>query len=481
MSAFERWPARPDQNPVVTGVINGATFGNRDVGAAALSLCLFVNPALAHAQEDDPVRISGEWRARYETLSGQFRAAGSGSDQMLAFRTLVLAEADTGRITWGAELQDARGYLDDNGTPLSTSIVNPVDLLQLYGKTRFHGGFGGEGTTDVQIGRMTLDLGSGRQVERVEFANVIVNYTGAYVRSASARGDELHVFYVVPVGQRPTDFESLRDNNLSGDEEETSRRYWAIHYVRPDLLGEAVQRVSGEAFVYGLLEQDSPSVPTPNRDYLTSGFRISREPVVGKWDLDVEGAYRSGTRRATANPNDVRDLRVRAWTLHASVGRTFDHPWRPRIAVDFDFASGDRRADDGLFDQYERLFGGRRTDLGHTGIHGPLTPANLAAPGGRIEIKPTSRWDARLSYKAAYLASATDTWVVARVRDTSGQSGRFIGHVIDARTRYWLLPDEVRVEVGVSGLVGGDLGNRAPNGSRQGDTVYAYAQVTRAF
>lgn len=400
---------------------------------------------------------------------------------MLAFRTVILAEADTGRITWGAELQDARSYLDDSGTPLSTSIVNPVDLLQLYGRARLSGGIGDRGTTDVKVGRMTLDIGSGRQVERVEFANVIVNYTGAYLRSTSARGDELHAFYVVPVGQRPADFDSLKDNDPSGDEEEWSRRYWTLHYIRPDFLGATAPGVTGEAFVYGLHEDDSASVQTPNRDYVTSGFRVSRDPQVGRWDMDVEAAYRRGQRRATTSPGDVRDLRVRAWTLHASVGRMWDRPWRPRIALDFDYASGDDTPDDDRFDQYERLFGGRRTDLGHTGIYGPLTPANLIAPGGRLEIRPTARLDARLAYKAAYLASETDAWVVARVRDPSGKSRRFIGHAIDARTRYWLRPDEVRVEAGVSGLVGGGVGNRAPNGSRQGDTFYAYAQVTRTF
>lgn len=445
-----------------------------------VGLLLICSPVSAQPRDGPSIRIAAEWRARYETLDGQFRASGSGGDQMLAFRTLLLAEAYTGRVTWGAELQDARSYLDDEGTPLGTSIVNPLDLLQLYGRTRLHQGAGGS-ATDIQIGRMTLDIGSGRQVERVEYANVIVNYTGAYIRSVAQNGDELHAFYVVPVGGRPTDFESLKQNALSGDEEETSRRYWTVHYIRPNLLGRSVERVSGELFVYGLQETDEPSVPTPNRNYLTPGVRIAREPAVGEWDLDVEAAYRTGRRRATSNPADLRDLSVRAWTLHAMVGKTFDHPWRPRIAVDFDYASGDRKPDDQRFDQYERLFGGRRTDLGHTGIHGPLTPANLLAAGGRIEVRPGPRWDARLAYKAAYLASSTDAWVVARVRDPSGQSGRFIGHSLDARARYWLVQDEVRLEAGVSGLIGGDLGNQAPDGSRQGDTIYAYAQVTRTF
>ncbi|MFZ4122344.1 MAG: hypothetical protein ACOYKM_11850 [Caulobacterales bacterium] len=78
----------------------------------------------------DWLSIRGETRARYETLSGQFRARGTGGDQILVFRTLALGEADTGPITLGLELQDSRAYLDDSGTPLTTTIVNPLDVLQ---------------------------------------------------------------------------------------------------------------------------------------------------------------------------------------------------------------------------------------------------------------------------------------------------------------------------------------------------------------
>ena len=57
--------------------------------------------------------IRGETRVRYETLEGQFRAGGSGSDQALAFRTLLLAEVNRGPIAAGLEFQDSRSYLDD--------------------------------------------------------------------------------------------------------------------------------------------------------------------------------------------------------------------------------------------------------------------------------------------------------------------------------------------------------------------------------
>ena len=83
----------------------------------------------------DWLTIRGEVRARYETLDGQFRARGSGSDQALALRTLILAEANLKAInlpgvTFGGEVQDARLELDDAGTPLSTSNVNAFDMLQ---------------------------------------------------------------------------------------------------------------------------------------------------------------------------------------------------------------------------------------------------------------------------------------------------------------------------------------------------------------
>ena len=80
------------------------------------------------------LNLAGETRARYESLDGQFRGGLSGSDQLLAFRSLLAIEADFGAVAVGVELQDSRTYLDDAGTPLSSSFVDPLDVLQAYGK-----------------------------------------------------------------------------------------------------------------------------------------------------------------------------------------------------------------------------------------------------------------------------------------------------------------------------------------------------------
>ncbi|MFN3807480.1 alginate export family protein [Asticcacaulis sp.] len=426
------------------------------------------------------VKASGEARARYETLSGQFRANGKGGDQLLALRTLVKVEAKRGPVTFAAEMQDSRSYLGDEGTAYTTSWINPFDLLQAYGEVDL-GKLPGQSRTNMQLGRFTVDIGSRRQFERVEFANVIFNYTGVHLKSVTTGGAQWHVLYVVPVTRLPASRNGLGDNDISGDEEAENRRVWGLHYIRPKLMEAVLPGVTGELFAYGIDETDSKDNPTPNRHYKTPGFRLSRPSKTAHWDFEVEAAFRYGTRRNSSSATDTRDLKVRAWTLHAGVGHTFDLPWQPRVSLDYDYASGDKSPGDGRYDQYERLFGSRRTDLGNTGIHGPLTPANIKAPGFRVEIKPNGRMDARLAYKAAYLASATDTWVGAGVRDTSGKSGQFIGHSIDGRVRYWLKPKAWLGEVGLSFLLDSDLSRSAPNGSRQGDTAFGYAQLTTYF
>ena len=430
----------------------------------------------------DWLTLSGEARARYESLDGQFRANGSGGDQLLAFRSLLLAEADAGPVAVGVELQDSRTYLGDAGTPLTSSVANPLDFLQLYVRWDEAAGLLGRGSAStLTLGRQTVSIGSKRQIERVDYANVIKSYTGAHLISTNKREDELHLLLVAPTRRFPSDRASLDDNRLSGDEEQWGRRIWAVHYRRANLMGDGVAGLWGEAFVYGLDERDTAENPTPNRSYVAPGFRLYRRSQAGQWDVDLEAALRLGSRRATSDPDDIDDLSTEASVLFAALGYRFNAPWTPRFAAEYYYASGDFDPNDDVFGQHERLFGSRRSDLNNTSIHGPLTPANLSAPGWRVEVEPSERTDARVYYHAAFLASDTDSWVIARLRDTSGQSGDFVGHTIDARARYELVKDSVMLEVGASALFFGEFAKSAPNGPEGARTLFGYGQLTVTF
>ena len=427
--------------------------------------------------ESSSFRLSGESRVRYEALDGQFRAGGSGGDQLLLLRTLIKGEWDVGPLTLVGELQDSRTYLADEGTPLGSSIANPLDILQAHLQFNAPGLLGVESESILKVGRQTVSIGSKRQIERVSYANVIKSFTGLHLISENADKDELHFLTVVPTRRFPNSRPDLDDNVLSGDEEEWNRVIWGSHYRNRNAFSGLVDGVWGEVFVYGLNEWDEPDRPSVNRDYITSGFRLHRPKETGQWDIDLEAAWRTGSRRLTNAAEDTTDLDVNAGMLFGALGFTFDVKWTPRIALEYYWASGDDSPDDTNFDQYERLFGSRRTDLNNTSIHGPLTPANLRAPGLRIEVTPSDRTSARLAWSAASLDSPTDAWVIARQRDLTGQSGDFIGHALDGRFVYEIVPDQIDVEIGASWFSKGEFGTSAPGATSDRNTSFVYFQM----
>ena len=436
--------------------------------------------------------FNGEARIRYETLDNQFRANGQGGDQLLALRTLLHVEANTPffsdsrpatrSVSWGLEVQDSRTYLGDAGTTLSSSFTNPLDVLQVYARiNQMPGPFGAGSESRLTLGRQTISISSKRQIERVSYANVIKSYTGAYFTSEFNDGDQIHALYVVPIDRRPGDRDGLLRNQTEWDREQWGRQISGLHYIKKNIAPERVPHLQGEAFVYRFDESDTDAFQTPDRSYTSIGFRLFRQAQLKKWDVDIEAVYRRGTRYGSIDPDDTKSLKVRASMLIAALGYTFDMPWQPRISLEYYYASGDDDPRDARFGQYERLFGGRRTDLNNTSIHGPMTPANLSAPGFRIRVRPSDRLDGWFQYHAASLASATDSWVIAKRRDYSGDSGTFIGHALDARVRYWLRPKRTRIELGTSALFVGEFAKNASERPTGDDTYYAYLQASVYF
>ncbi len=455
-------------------------------GVVTVLIALMTAPqAAAQARADDEraasvVRLSGQARARYESFDGQFRAGFEGSDQVLLLRTLVAIEADAGPVTFGGELQDSRAYLDDAGSPISNSFVNALGVLQAYLRAPTANLLDAPDAATLTLGRQTIEIGSSRQIERVNYANVIKSFTGLRYQARSASGESLNLFAVVPIARRPSDRHGVADNMIEADEEQWGRLIWGAHLIGDDVAPQWMTGLSAEAFAYGLHERDTDAYPTPNRDYVTPGFRLRRTAQTGRADFEIEAAVRVGERRATSAPADTEDLDVFAGMVFAALGFTFDAPWRPRLALEYYLASGDEDPNDDRFDQYERLFGSRRGDLNNTSLHGPLTPANLSAPGLRLQIRPSETIDARLKYGAAYLASATDAWVVAGLRDKRGASGDFLGHALDGRVRWRALPG-VTLEAGGSLFEYGEFAERVSGGPTADRAALGYVQITRDF
>ncbi len=425
-------------------------------------------------------QFSGEIRGRYETLDGQFRSNKNGGDQGFFMRSLFHLKAVGEKWAAGIEIQDSRSYLTDSGSAISGSYVNTADFLQVYVQLPVADFLGSDYRGTVKIGRQTVSIGSKRQIERVSFANVIKNYTGAHLSLKNSKKDEWHAFVVSPLDRQPNRFDQILDNEHELDKEQFNRIIYALHYRKADAFPELLPDTWAEGFVYGLYERDAHGNESPNRRYLTPGFRIYRQKSPNTWNYDIEGALRFGSRRASSRPTDTTDLDVFASMLLLRIGYTFDHPWQPNLAFQWYWASGDDNPNDGNFDQYERLFGGRRTDLNNTSLHGPLTPANLSAPGLRLEMVPTRKTTFRVTYSAAFLASETDAFIIGRQRDPLGQSGSFLGHVFDSRFTYDLT-NRWELETGASLFLHREFTKNNPQAPDPDQTIFGYLQLAYRF
>lgn len=462
--------------------MQGFCYHGTAVAIWLLLACMAVFPqAHGHTFSGLGIDASFETRLRAESLVGQFRKDTEGSDQLLLIRSLASLRKQRNSYAFNVELQDSRGYYGDAGTPLSSSFVNPLDVLQSYViRTDLPGLLGNESASELKLGRQTVSIGSKRQIERVNFANVVKSYTGAHFRSYTPRGDELHVLRVSPIKRKPGSSQGLLDNDLAADEEQWRRRIWALHYRRADAFPRVAANFWGELFIYGLAEDDTTTYATLGRSLRTVGFRLYRKPAVGEWDLDLESAWRWGQRRLgradVAQPNAPLD--VNAWMTVLMLGHTFAIANQPRLALEYYFASGDEDPLDKTYGQYERLFGARRTDLNNTSIYGPLTPANLSAPALRLDMRFGEQADLRIKYTKASLASASDSWVIAKLRDPTGRSGSFIGHAIDTRWRFRPALGGLDFEAGISALLFGNFARNVPAGPVGKRSVFSYMQVS---
>ena len=443
----------------------------------ALAGALLFCPAVIHAADrpwrlDDALglppflSLSGEHRIRYENLDNQFRADRDGGDQALLLRTLLAAELDFGRFRVGAELQDSRAQLADTGTPLTTSVVNPLTLLQAYLDVDLNDALApGAGT--LRAGRITMDAGSRRLIARNRYRNTINAFTGVDWRRTGADNSELRGFFTLPVQRRVAG--NILDNKPEFDKESGRVRFWGIYYAP----GELPWGDKGELYYLGLDEDDSPGRATANRDIHTLGLRLYRPASRAGPDYQVETVWQFGTSRASKSAST--DLDHFAHFQHLELGYSFAAPGAPRVQLLYDYASGDDGAN-GDNHRFTTLYGSRRSDFGPTSLYGPFARANLSAPGVRLTLRPDEATELIGAARGYWLASGKDTWTTANVSATD-KSGRYIGIQAEVRVRWELPKQNTRLEAGAARLWAGDLMRAAG----KANATCVYTQVTFRF
>lgn len=176
-------------------------------------------------------------------------------------------------------------------------------------------------------------------------------------------------------------------------------------------------------------------VPLPSpRDIYTPGFRFKSLP--GKlhgFDYDVEADYQFGRYVATAGtvPNVTlgKSLKQEAYMAHLEAGYTWAEACSPRIALEFNYASGDKNSKDNTHGTFDPLF-----PTGHaiTGIMDLYCLENIEDLRLNFSIKPTKKFTVFASYRGVWLATPSDSFYLANgAPRTGGTVGGHNGYAIN--------------------------------------------------
>lgn len=438
---------------------------------AWLAAAALVGAVPASAQEQAPAepdktgwRVTGSLRVRGEAIDGQFRPATAPDDAALLVRTLVAVEYDAGPVAIGGELMDARSFFEDPAGSVSPTEVDALEPLQAYVRLDL------PADATVMLGRQTLALGARRLVSRNNFRNTINAFTGAVARLPRSSLGEIQLFWVSPVLRLPDDREGLLDDDVTLDRDFNGGRLWGGLVSRANTLGGSV-----DIQLLRLAERDSDRTASRNRRLWTLDVRHARLPKAGRVDWEVEGAAQWGSAALATTAGAAR-APVRAGYVHAQLGYTLAAVWEPRVALAFDYGSGDGPGR--TIGRFDTLFGSRAFDWGPTSFYGALTRANIVSPELRVEAKPDPRWDGMAALRSLWLARGTDAFAQTGVRDANGSAGRWAGMQAEGRVRWWWVPEKLRVALGGAWLAKGRFLETAANAPATGDTHYGYLELT---
>ncbi|AXA36747.1 hypothetical protein BRCON_1970 [Candidatus Sumerlaea chitinivorans] len=245
---------------------------------------------------------------------------------------------------------------------------------------------------------------------------------------------QTHIFLL-----QPLTFARIRDGVMTTGHASELNRTW--HYgIYSQLKKWAPHTV--DLFFLGLSDQDNDRTwPAPNlseqgRNGTTNRYTVGtalRGPI-RKYDSGTLG-YGLATAYQFGNwsNNDIR-----AWMLHADINYTWEHhPWKPKLTLLTNIASGDRKPGDDVNNRFNPLYGASHYGYGVIDF---FRLSNIRQIGVTYAIKPHEKVKLVAEYHHFWLDSRTDAWGspigMNFGRDPSGNSGRDAGDEVDLTLTY---------------------------------------------
>ena len=399
--------------------------------------------------------------SRFESIHGNPRAGSSPDDGMIVQRTIFDSRYRRDGVEAQFEFYDARQQLADDDAFVTNSAFNALEILQASLS------FDLPRDGNIRFGRITTDWGSRRFVARNRFRNAINAFDGIEWQQPLANGAAVSLLGAQVVRRLPSDRLGLLDNERVRDASSGDQRFFGANLSLPP----ANAPFNTDFFLFSLRESDSPGVRTRNRNIESAGIRLRRPPTSGEWDFELETLLQSGRSRASTAAADDQDLDHSAFFQYAALGYSF--PNSLRAVLEFDYASGDENPLDGENGRFDSLYGVTTFEFGMVGLYQPFSRANLVTPGLRLFANPRPDLNVMVSWRHFWLEEERDSWGRTRLRDRSGETGKYLGQHLEYRIRWDVIPGNLQIDTGGVLFNGENLG--------EGNTRYGYLGAVFTF
>ncbi len=409
------------------------------------------------------IDFGGQIRVRPEWQHGTYSPAdvdGRDTNQFTYGRVRLAAKARiVEHLSALVEIQDARVWGSEPGTISNTGNVDlsqgwfEIGNLFCWEKTR------------LRVGRQAMPLGDERFVGATEWSNFARRFDG--ITFLHEDGNLQFTAWAHRVA------EGFIDPVQGGDADTDFAGFWAT-------MSNVVPRSKTE--VFGLFVRSGLSVAgepdsgatvstnTGNTEHATLGFRVFGSDESGiDWDA-----------QAAAQRGDIAGDPLRAYAARAGLGYTFDSDWKPRVGLEYDYATGEERPDDGDRDQFQVLF---PTNHAYYGIHDYVAWSNVRAWGLHFSVEPTTDVKVETSFWDFRLDETAGGWVLdSGVRLRPGMPGleRALGREFDLVVT-WKVNPAMTLQLGWAHFFAGRFVEETQGDGDALDTDFAYVQALVTF
>lgn len=296
--------------------------------------------------------------------------------------------------------------------------LSPVDRNELALQNAFvdlNLPLGPEADLALRGGRQELQFGSGRLVDVREGPNVRRTFDAARA-TLELPGWRLDALAARPRLPRPGAFD---------DEADDDQALWGVYAVG----GEDWLPFGALDLYYLGFENDAGAFAQGTARERRHSIGARSHGTARGWDWNWEAIYQFGS---------FGDGGISAWTLASDTGFTFENrPWRPRIALSANIASGDGDPADADLGTFNPLFP-RGNYFSEAAVLGPRNFFNLHP---FVTVRPTEAWSLTADMNFFWRLDTNDGVYAPAgqlVRGPSGSDERFVGSAFSLTSEYAL-------------------------------------------